>query len=274
MFDQLKKILAQRKIEKSKNRSFEFGEEWEEEVRDTFFIPEWYDLLEKTHDYKQNKTDYVKSSLNPDFKFLCKKTKKAFYIECKARDITNFLEKTKLFLDECDKLEKEDKNKLLKFENENKYLQVIDICSREQFLRYKKINNTEKVLFMVLLTSDHKYRDDVFSLIPIDDLLSHKVFYSQFLLNQIVQSEVEPTKLWRNFLLFYGLPAFCIQCKKIIKYNNFNPFCYECWLKWYERNEFLYQENYCHACGKECHTASVKPLCIDCFKTFPINIGL
>ncbi|MCK5268686.1 MAG: hypothetical protein KAR07_10970 [Spirochaetes bacterium] len=274
MLDNLKKIFTQHKIEKNKTRNFEFGEDWEEEVRDDFFIPQWYELLEKTHDYEQNKKDYVKSSLNPDLKLLCNKTKRAFYVECKARDITKLLEKTKQSFDECDRLQAQDKSKLLAFEKANKYLQVIEICSKDQFLRFKKINNTEKVLFMVLLTSDHTYRDDVFSLIPIDDLLTHKVFYSHFLLNQIAQSEVEPTRLWRNFLLFHGLPGFCIRCNKKIKFNNFNPFCYECWSKWYDNNKFLHEENYCHACGKEYKTVSVKPLCIDCFKKFPINIGL
>ena len=126
---------------------------------------------------------------------------------------------------------------------------------------------------MVLLTSDHTIRDDVISLIPIDDLLSHKVFYSQILLYQIAESEIEPQRLWRNFLLFYGLPAFCIRCNKKIKFNNFNPFCYECWEDWYKNKIFMYEEKYCHACGKKYKTTSVKPLCIDCYK-FPINYPL
>jgi hypothetical protein len=274
MLDELKNTLKKIKNEKIKNGKFKFGEAWEEEVREDFFISDYYDVLEKTHNYQQNKKDFVKSSLNPDYKFLCKSTKKEFYIECKARDITNLIKKTEEFLDEYEILSKKDEKKSIEFEDANKYLQLFDLCSEEQFYRFKKLNNTTKVLFMVLLISDQKYRDDIISLIPIDDLLTHKIFYSQILAYQIVDSEIEPAKLWRNFLLFYGLPAFCIRCNKKVKLNNLNPFCYECWEKWFNEKKFIHQEKYCHACGKEYKTASVKPLCIDCYKKFPINYPL
>lgn len=274
MFENIKKICIQRKKERTKDKNFKFGEEWEEEVREVFFVAPWYDLLEKTHDYSQNKKDYVKSSQNPDYKFLCKTTKRPFYIECKARNITDLLKKSKESLDESERLEKLDKKQYLEHENTTKYLQLMDICSKEQFLRFKQLNLETKVLFMVLLTSDHTYRDDVYSLIPIDDLLSNKVYYSQFLLYQIANSEIEPTKLWRNFLLFYGYQAFCIRCHKEIKYNNFNPFCYDCWANWYTNGKFNYEEKFCHSCGKEHRTTSIKPLCFDCYQHFPNNVGL
>lgn len=274
MFEYLKDYLAQLKVDRRRKKNFKFGEKWEEEVREHFFIPGWYDIVEKTHNYKQNKKDYVKSSLNPDYKFMCSRTKKNFYVECKARDITSLLKKTLDYFEEYERLESIDKRKAEKFDKDNKYLQLLDICSKEQFLRFKKLNETTKVLFMVLLTSDHSIRDDVFSLIPIDDLLSHKVFYSQLLSYKIAGCEIEPPRLWRNFLLFYGREAFCIRCKKEIKYNNFNPFCYKCWEDWYRSESFLNEERFCHACGKEYKTVSVKPLCFECYKKFPLNIGL
>jgi len=274
MLDELMKTLKKLKNERVKSSKFKFGEEWEEEVREEFFVSDYYDVLEKTHNYKQNKKDFVKSSLNPDYKFLCKYTNKEFYVECKARDITNLIKKTEDFLDEYEILLKKDEKKSLEFEEANKYLQLFDLCSEDQFYRFKKLNNETKVLFMVLLISDQDYRDDIISLIPIDDLLTHKIFYSQILGYQIADSEIEPAKLWRNFLLFYGFPAYCIRCKKKIKFNNLNPFCYDCWENWYKEKKFIHEEKYCHACGKEFKTASVKPLCIDCYKKFPINYPL
>ena len=77
-------LLKSSKTERIRRRNFKFGEEWEEEVRENFFIPDFYDLIEKTHNYKQNKKDYVKTSLNPDYRLLCKYTKKEFHVEWSA----------------------------------------------------------------------------------------------------------------------------------------------------------------------------------------------
>ena len=274
MLERLLRKIEDRLAERKKVRNFKFGESWEEEVRELFFVPEFYDLIEKTHNFKQNRIDYVKSSLNPDYKFLCIYTNREIYVECKARDITKMLKKTSDFLDEYDKLANVDPKKQQQLDKDNKYLQLLDLCSKEQFLRFKEISNETKVVFMVLLTSDHTYREDVISLIPIDELLSHQVFYPQILQYKIAESEVEPHQLWRNFVLFYVLPAHCIRCKKKIKYNNYNPFCFDCWKDWYNFKHFMHVEKFCHACGKSHGTTSIKPLCLDCFKKFPINLGL
>ena len=61
------------------------------------------------------------------------------------------------------------------------------------------------------LTSDHTIREDVISLVPIDDLLSHQVFYSHILHYQRAETEIDPVQLWGSFLVFYGLPAFCVR---------------------------------------------------------------
>jgi hypothetical protein len=64
--------------------SFKIGEKFENYVREYLFVENYYDVLERTHDYKTNK-DYVQSSLKPDFKFRDKWTKKEFYVEAKFR---------------------------------------------------------------------------------------------------------------------------------------------------------------------------------------------
>lgn len=64
--------------------SFKIGEDFEHYVREFLFIDRYYDLLERTHDYKTNK-DYVQSSLKPDFTFRDRWTKKECYVEAKFR---------------------------------------------------------------------------------------------------------------------------------------------------------------------------------------------
>lgn len=65
--------------------SFKMGQKFEDYVREYLFVSNYYDLLEKTHDYNSNNKDYVESSLKPDFKFRDKWTKKEFYVEAKFR---------------------------------------------------------------------------------------------------------------------------------------------------------------------------------------------
>lgn len=65
-------------------QSFKMGEQFETYVRKCLFIDNYYEILERTHNYKTNQ-DYVQSSLKPDFKFRDRQTKKEFYVEAKFR---------------------------------------------------------------------------------------------------------------------------------------------------------------------------------------------
>jgi hypothetical protein len=71
--------------EASTPESYKAGQKFEDYVREFLFIGKYYDILEKTHDYKINSKDYVKSSLKPDFKFRDNWTRKEFYVEAKFR---------------------------------------------------------------------------------------------------------------------------------------------------------------------------------------------
>lgn len=68
------------------NNSHDKGFNFENCVEDLFPANE-YDILEKTHDIIQNEDRFVESSLNPDFKFRCKKTQFEFYVEAKYRSV-------------------------------------------------------------------------------------------------------------------------------------------------------------------------------------------
>src|SRR6185436_777537 len=65
--------------------SFKIGEQFEKHVREKLFVQSYYDLLHKTHNYQNNKEDYVESSLLPDYKFRDKKNNREFYVEVKYR---------------------------------------------------------------------------------------------------------------------------------------------------------------------------------------------
>lgn len=113
--------------------SFKIGEKFENYVREYLFVENYYDVLERTHDYKTNK-DYVHSSLKPDFKFRDKWSKKEFYVEAKFR--------TGLY-----------NNKIV-------------WCNDNQLKRYLEYNK-EKPVFLILGMGDKPDSPEFLSLIPL-----------------------------------------------------------------------------------------------------------
>ncbi len=71
--------------EVNKPLSYVKGDEFEQYVRTVIFPREYYELLEKTHDYRENKEDYIASSKKPDFLFKSKASSAEFFIEAKFR---------------------------------------------------------------------------------------------------------------------------------------------------------------------------------------------
>jgi hypothetical protein len=114
-------------------QSFKIGEQFENYVRDCLFVDEYYDILERTHNYKTNK-DFVESSLKPDFKFRDRWTKKEFYVEAKFRTgVQN--------------------NKII-------------WCNEKQLMRYLHYNK-ERPVFLILGMGDNPKYPDFLSLIPL-----------------------------------------------------------------------------------------------------------
>lgn len=113
--------------------SFKIGEKFEQYVRDYLFIDNYYDILERTHNYNTNK-DYVRSSLKPDFKFRDRWTKKEFYVEAKFR--------TGLY-----------NNKII-------------WCNDTQLKRYLEYNR-ERPVFLILGLGDTPDYPEFLSLIPL-----------------------------------------------------------------------------------------------------------
>jgi hypothetical protein len=126
-------------------QSFKIGEQFENYVRKFLFVDNYYDIIERTHDYKTNQ-DYVQSSLKPDFKFRDRGSKKEFYVEAKFR--------TSLF-----------NNKIV-------------WCNDKQLTRYLAYNK-EKPVFLILGRGDNPKYPEFLSLIPLTQAKYTGLFPSQ-----------------------------------------------------------------------------------------------
>ena len=273
MFETFRTLYKDIKTALDEKENIRLGEEWEKEVREHFFEAEDYDIIAKTHSFEENRKDFVKSSLDPDYKLQCKLTSREFYVECKARDVTKFLKKLEPIDREFEKYKK-DRVATRDLEQKHKYVELFDICNEDQFQRYKALNKAHKVLFMVVFFhASEKEFPETICLVPIDDLLTNRVFFGQLLEYAIPPLAISPFKLWRHFVLFYGSEGHCVRCNSRIKFNNLNPLCHSCWENWFTYKKFTYPERYCHSCGQEAAVSSIKPLCNKCYK-FPMNYGL
>ncbi|MDM8523847.1 nuclease-related domain-containing protein [Desulfococcaceae bacterium HSG8] len=61
--------------------------------------------------------------------------------------------------------------------------------------------------------------------------------------------------------------GFCIRCRKQIRKNAKQPYCYDCYKIWNKYKNKNYRESYCHACGKENVSNMNKPVCYNCYKS-------
>lgn len=122
--------------------SFKKGQKFEDFTRAEIFTSDRYKLLKKTHDYKQNSSDYVQDSLEPDFKFECLETKKQFYVESKFRSWF--------------------------FNNK------LELFGKLQFDRLKKINESEPV-FIIIGIDGEADNPEYVCLVPMDDIKSRSL---------------------------------------------------------------------------------------------------
>lgn len=147
--------------------SFKAGQAFEDYVRDKLFTKNYYEMLERTHNYQTNK-DYVKSSLKPDFKFEDKFTKRQFYVEAKFR--------TKLY-----------QNKVV-------------WCDDFQLARYARFDK-ESPVFVVLGLGGEPNNPEFLSLLPIFQARYTGLFDSHIEKFEIKASRpVQSTTLWQRQL--------------------------------------------------------------------------
>lgn len=144
--------------------SFKMGEEFEKYVEEYLFPKTYYDLVERTHDYRTNSKNYVETSLNPDFKFRDKRTKKEFYVEAKFRT--------------------------------NLYNGKLVWCNDKQLGRYQQVNQHTPV-FVILGDGGKPDWPECLSLIPIS-----KAKYTGLFPSYIAQFEIEPEKPISSYILW------------------------------------------------------------------------
>ena len=141
----LTRVLKAAWDEANKPVSYVKGDEFESFVRAQLFPRESYDLLYKTHDYVDNKDDFIASSKHPDFKFRGRNSGIEFFVEAKFRS---------------------------KFQDE-----VFEWCKLFQLKRYQEIDNITPVLIAMGLGGCPSTPENIF-LIPMQHIKFVKLFPS------------------------------------------------------------------------------------------------
>jgi len=75
------------------------GTAFEEFIRKNIFTDSGYSIVEKTHNFEQNRKDFIESTNKPDYKFRHKKTNREFYVEAKYRTKFDQYKKVHVFKD-------------------------------------------------------------------------------------------------------------------------------------------------------------------------------
>lgn len=144
--------------------SFVKGEAFEEYARKYIFQKSKFYLDHRSHDYSDNKDDYIKTSLGPDFTFTSKKSKRQFSVEMKFRS--------------------------------RYYDGAIEWCKGYQFKRYKEFD--KKLPGFVLLGLEGKANDpDKLFLFPVC-----KVKYSKLFKSVLNEFEIPPKRPCPEYLIW------------------------------------------------------------------------
>ncbi|MGI5069755.1 hypothetical protein HRO26_01180 [Treponema pectinovorum] len=90
---------------------------------------------------------------------------------------------------------------------------------------------------------------------------NHSDYLSQIIYcqNQNTDSQFKSIKQQKCF------DAFCIRCKRNIRYDFYKPLCSDCFFEWNRYHDNECPENYCHKCGNKNQSTYTKPLCLQCF---------
>lgn len=252
-FSSLKKAAQTFVEDLNTPESFKKGQKFEDFTREEIFTSDRYKLLKKTHDYKQNSTDYVQDSLEPDFKFECLETKRPFYVEAKFRSWF--------------------------------YNGKLEIFSKSQFERLKEINKSEPV-FVIIGIGNEPDDPTYVCLVPMNDIKSPSLT-EEFLEDYDIAHNVSlsPKKLWSLIKSDNLTPTkdiktkienkktntgYCIRCKDELKKIDIDhPFCKTCYQEWNKYKNVDYIEKFCHVCGQSSNKISFeKPVCYSCYKSY------
>jgi hypothetical protein len=150
------KVYTTKTEEVLNEKSFIVGEKFEDFIGENIFSDSLYTLVEKTHSYSINKSRYVESSMNPDFKFRDKLKRREFWVEVKFR---------------------------------SKFFQGrIEWCNHKQLKRYQSIDQNIPV-FIAIGVGGEPEKPHYLSIIPI-----RRIKYNRLYFNEIEQYTVNPSK--------------------------------------------------------------------------------
>jgi hypothetical protein len=231
------------------------GQKFEDFTREVIFPNDRYKLLKKTHDYAQNKSDYVTDSLEPDFKFECIETKRQFYVEAKFRS----------------------------WLYDNGKGSKIDFCKISQYKRLHTLNKIDPVFILIGLENEPDYPEYVL-LIPMSDITSTELtknFLDDYdiannvsispkklwsLISNTAKGSVKETKSDKNIKeKVVKTSGYCIRCNDALKFDITHPFCKPCYQEWNKYKNPEYKELYCHKCGQKHSVTFIKPVCYSCY---------
>lgn len=260
IWDRLSKVVTAL-TEEETPESFKKGQKFEQYAREVIFPKSHYTLLKKTHDYTQNRQDFVEETMEPDYKFRCLETGREFYVEAKFRS--------------------------------GHYNGKVKVCKNtDQLLRYKEYGR-EALVFLLLGMGEEPVDPEYTYLFPIEainDFLLSQHFVEEYSIPN--NRALAPAKLWASSKSApqpkreqhhqkqtpheqpqqhhreqaVGHKGFCIRCKQELKPDPNKPLCPKCYAEWNKYKNPDYKEKYCHLCGKNHDTSVARPLCLNCFK--------
>ncbi|MBS1597313.1 MAG: hypothetical protein JST75_03750 [Bacteroidetes bacterium] len=137
----MNKHLVNKWIHFWENQSIQSGQDFEDDVADEFFPDNIYEMLHRTHDFQTNRKRFIRSSLDPDFRFEIRGSNVSFWVECKHRE-------------------------------NNRNASEINIFKSGQLERYHKYENA----FLLLCT--YRYDEQMLYLVPFIDIKWNNLFLS------------------------------------------------------------------------------------------------
>jgi hypothetical protein len=147
MEESMTKLNYQNVIERTQCQipeTYQKGETFESYVREYLFPKEKYRVVDKTHNYLENKNDYIERTKDPDFKFRSSNGK-VFYVETKYRSY---------YLDGA-----------------------IKWCKKYQLLRYREVDQRIPV-YIVIGTGEHPNNPTQLFFIPLRHIRYVKLYPS------------------------------------------------------------------------------------------------
>ncbi len=124
---------------------------------------------------------------------------------------------------------------------------------------FSEKNNREMGVFVTRLNDEHLFQsavNETYSIIQSSNSISLKV-----------NNHNRNSTIKRGYYIpkIKDTRGYCIRCEERIYYNPDSPYCRDCFSIWYQFENYEYEENVCHSCGRPGVTSMGKPECYTCY---------